>query len=298
MNIAAPNPIPSSRNAADRQQETTMDEILASIRRIITEDQASAPAPVETKAQVRQDNRQHIDNRQDSDHRYDTSGPMAGRTAEDIGSAVERLRRALDPNMSKSAQMRAPDPHSFEPEAEAHHQPYGQAAYAAPRSGDAVAARQEAIQPMQGRPSFDPVDEDFSAAGRSLSQPPLPPQAFERGRPQPQPQVSFAKARAQRTAETRSAELRPSAHGAGEPVAPSAADTANGLLSSQANASVAASFEALNKTLLTQNQETMESLARELMQPLLKQWLDDNLPTLVEKLVRAEIERVARGGRG
>jgi cell pole-organizing protein PopZ len=73
---------------------------------------------------------------------------------------------------------------------------------------------------------------------------------------------------------------------------------ASGLLSSQTNASVAASFEALNQMLSSQNQETMESLTRELMQPLLKQWLDDNLPTLVEKLVRAEIERVARGGRG
>jgi cell pole-organizing protein PopZ len=30
---------------------------------------------------------------------------------------------------------------------------------------------------------------------------------------------------------------------------------------------------------------------------MLKQWLDDNLPVLVERLVRAEIERVARGGR-
>ena len=29
--------------------------------------------------------------------------------------------------------------------------------------------------------------------------------------------------------------------------------------------------------------------------PLLKQWLDENLPTIVERMVRAEIERVARG---
>jgi cell pole-organizing protein PopZ len=28
---------------------------------------------------------------------------------------------------------------------------------------------------------------------------------------------------------------------------------------------------------------------------MLKTWLDDNLPGLVERLVRAEIERVARG---
>jgi len=30
---------------------------------------------------------------------------------------------------------------------------------------------------------------------------------------------------------------------------------------------------------------------------MLKSWLDHNLPALVEKLVRAEIERVARGSK-
>jgi cell pole-organizing protein PopZ len=34
-----------------------------------------------------------------------------------------------------------------------------------------------------------------------------------------------------------------------------------------------------------------------MMRPMLKTWLDDNLPALVERLVRTEIERVARGGR-
>jgi hypothetical protein len=41
----------------------------------------------------------------------------------------------------------------------------------------------------------------------------------------------------------------------------------------------------------------MEAMARELLRPMLKEWLDDNLPTIVERLVRAEIERVARGPR-
>jgi cell pole-organizing protein PopZ len=30
---------------------------------------------------------------------------------------------------------------------------------------------------------------------------------------------------------------------------------------------------------------------------MLRAWLDDNLPPMVERLVKAEIERVARGGR-
>ena len=37
--------------------------------------------------------------------------------------------------------------------------------------------------------------------------------------------------------------------------------------------------------------------AREILRPLLKTWLDENLPSMVERLVRAEIQRVARGGR-
>jgi cell pole-organizing protein PopZ len=40
---------------------------------------------------------------------------------------------------------------------------------------------------------------------------------------------------------------------------------------------------------------TIEELVREMLRPMLKSWLDDNLPSLVEKLVRAEIERVSRG---
>jgi cell pole-organizing protein PopZ len=46
---------------------------------------------------------------------------------------------------------------------------------------------------------------------------------------------------------------------------------------------------------LVQNARTLEDLVKEMLQPLLKSWLDDNLPGLVERLVRAEIDRVSRG---
>ena len=39
---------------------------------------------------------------------------------------------------------------------------------------------------------------------------------------------------------------------------------------------------------------TVEELVSELLRPMLKAWLDDNLPAIVERLVRAEIERVSR----
>jgi hypothetical protein len=36
-------------------------------------------------------------------------------------------------------------------------------------------------------------------------------------------------------------------------------------------------------------------MAEDMLRPMLQDWLDNNLPTLVERLVREEIERVARG---
>ena len=67
------------------------------------------------------------------------------------------------------------------------------------------------------------------------------------------------------------------------------------LLSSATVAAVDSAFNALAHTVLVQNARTLEDLVREMLRPMLKTWLDDNLPGLVERLVRAEIERVARG---
>ena len=67
------------------------------------------------------------------------------------------------------------------------------------------------------------------------------------------------------------------------------------LLSSATSAAVDSAFNALAHTVLVQNARTLEDLVREMLRPMLKTWLDDNLPGMVERLVRAEIERVARG---
>ncbi len=81
------------------------------------------------------------------------------------------------------------------------------------------------------------------------------------------------------------------------PVVASNAPAESALLSAQTDASVANAFEALTRTMMLQNSPFMEETVRDLLRPMLKQWLDDNLPPLVERLVRSEIERVARGGR-
>ena len=68
-----------------------------------------------------------------------------------------------------------------------------------------------------------------------------------------------------------------------------------GLMSSATSAAVDSAFNALAQTVLVHNARTLEDLVREMLRPMLKVWLDDNLPGMVERLVRAEIERVSRG---
>jgi len=67
------------------------------------------------------------------------------------------------------------------------------------------------------------------------------------------------------------------------------------LLSVETSAAVDSAFNALAQTVLVHNARTLEDLVREMLRPLLKSWLDENLPGMVERLVRAEIERVSRG---
>ncbi|MCF6370710.1 DUF2497 domain-containing protein [Rhizobium halophilum] len=69
------------------------------------------------------------------------------------------------------------------------------------------------------------------------------------------------------------------------------------LMSEEAGAQVARSFGELAAAFDGVQNRSLEDLAQEMLRPMLQDWLDDNLPTLVERLVREEIERVARGPR-
>jgi cell pole-organizing protein PopZ len=67
------------------------------------------------------------------------------------------------------------------------------------------------------------------------------------------------------------------------------------LISNETIAAVDSAFNTLAHTVIGQNARTLEDLVREMLRPMLKSWLDDNLPSMVERIVRAEIERVSRG---
>ena len=68
------------------------------------------------------------------------------------------------------------------------------------------------------------------------------------------------------------------------------------LVSEATGEQVARSFDELAAALGAERR-SLDDIAQDMLRPMLQEWLDDNLPTLVEKLVREEIERVARGPR-
>ena len=91
----------------------------------------------------------------------------------------------------------------------------------------------------------------------------------------------------------------------GAPVAPKP-PVENGEIERLLSASgTAASVEALARLLrertageagaaVTANDETLDALVRDTLRPLLARWLEEHLPALVERLVREEIDRLAR----
>jgi cell pole-organizing protein PopZ len=85
------------------------------------------------------------------------------------------------------------------------------------------------------------------------------------------------------------------------PAAPEAAgkvDTTGGaIVSSAVSRQVARAFDDLAHAVDHGPRRSFDEIAEAMLRPMLQEWLDDNLPTLVEKLVREEIERVARGPR-
>lgn len=77
---------------------------------------------------------------------------------------------------------------------------------------------------------------------------------------------------------------------AAEPLA-----TRPAIVSEHTGRQVAAAFGELSDAVASRGKKTFDEMAEDMLRPMLQDWLDNNLPTLVERLVREEIERVARG---
>lgn len=176
-----------------------------------------------------------------------------------------------------------PRPSPFEPlKAELAKLELARSEFARAEAAKSEAAKSEVARPDHARPDVPRPE---------LAKPELPrfelprrdPALWESARPHSQAPV--------RPEPVRGEQVRPPA-AASPPVLRADED---GLLSPRTTAAVDLAFNTLAQTVLVQNSRTLEELVREMLKPMLKAWLDDNLPGLVERLVRAEIERVSRG---
>jgi uncharacterized protein len=166
---------------------------------------------------------------------------------------------------------------------------------------DNVATARESAAPAPPRPSAAP---SYAAPAHAAptSPPPriAPADAAASTPPMSEEEIDSMLAHLRGTPRQPSAaSARTEAATASEPAptldAPRAAIEERGLLSAATTAAVDAAFDALARTAQARNGRTLEEVVSELLRPMLKTWLDENLPEMVERLVRAEIERVSRG---
>jgi len=69
------------------------------------------------------------------------------------------------------------------------------------------------------------------------------------------------------------------------------------LVSREAASAAASAFGQLSAAVTQPSRQspTLEDLAREMLAPMLRDWLDKNLPAIVQAAVRDEVERISRG---
>ncbi|WP_322516973.1 DUF2497 domain-containing protein [Rhodopseudomonas palustris] len=268
-----------------RAQEPSMEEILASIRRIIADDEAK-PANV-------------------------AKPPVAAAPKPEPPKPVPTPSKPAamtppPPAPSPAPQAAAPKPAAPPQPAPAPAPPPAPAAAEASNNQDDIDAllagldastTEEEVRPPQ--PDGDVLELTDEMALPEPEPEPAPPT------PTPLPQASyrkpveddleFAEAAAPRPAapEPKPAMAEPayqpstSSWSEEPPQAP--------IMSRATVSAVESAFNSLANTVLSNNARTLEDLVKEMLRPMLKSWLDDNLPTLVERIVRQEIERVSRG---
>ena len=147
-----------------------------------------------------------------------------------------------------------------------------------PSMEDILASIRRILSEDEAAPAATPADEDVLVLEPSMMRSDLPAPAAESAAAGPPPSAP-----------------EPPAEAEGEPMPPPGA----GLVAPETAAAAAASVAGLVRTLASDRAlqvraggPTIEDLVRQMLRPLLKDWLDANLPALVERQVRAEIERV------
>jgi cell pole-organizing protein PopZ len=243
-------------------QEPSMEEILASIRRIIADDEAKPPAVAEKPV----------------------SPPASAKTPEKP-AAPPAAKVPVMTNTPPSAVPAAQAAAKAAPPV----QPAAPPPAAASNSQDDIDALLNGLDDVttadEVRPSL-PDGEVFELTP-DMALPEPAPAAFQKV--EPSDDLEFTEAAAARTVHRRPAYEPPPFESAPAPP--------QQILSRSTVSAVESAFNTLANTVLSNNARTLEDLVKEMLRPMLKSWLDDNLPGLVERIVKAEIERVSRGSR-
>jgi len=245
-------------------QEPSMEEILASIRRIIADDEAKPaaaekpPSPAAAKPE-----------------KPAAAAPAAKPLMTDIPPSAIPAAQAAAAKVAAPPLKPAPPPVT----------PPAAAPPPASNSQDDIDALlsglDEATSPSEVRPPLP--DGDVFDLTDEMALPDLPQPSFNKI--EPKDDLEFIE-----TAAAKAGHRQPP-----PPLETPAAPQPQQILSHSTVSAVESAFNTLANTVLSNNARTLEDLVKEMLRPMLKSWLDDNLPGLVERIVKAEIERVSRG---
>ncbi|PHR25027.1 MAG: hypothetical protein COA37_04655 [Hoeflea sp.] len=284
---------------AGAQREPSMEEILASIRRIIENNEPGSDG--QTVGSSAEAFAQHDAGEESRDADY------ADREIESHRSAANDAPVAQPVSLADvAARARAmPDPHA---QPDAYSQPDMQSSPVHEAQDDAPAQNAAATQPADAEPDFiDAAAERLREALTSEEPVQVPAPRVVAEAPQIEEPAEEEPAKAEPAKEATAAADNAYASGSAQPDQPQQVETeqasdadqnAGGqLVSLQTGEKVAAAFGELDAAIAAGQQRSFDEIAEEMLRPMLTQWLDDNLPTLVERLVREEIERVSRGNR-
>lgn len=245
--------------------EPSMEEILASIRRIIADDEAKPPPAEAAKPEKA----------------AAPAAPSKPQAISDIPpSKVAPAKPAAEKPTPAPAAKPAPPP-AAAPEADASNNQ---------DDIDALLAGLDAVTPAPEirapEPEPEPEPDVLELTDdMALAMEPTPPPQPSFHKVEPRDDLEFAESPPPRPT--------PSAASFDAPPLP----PQQPILAQSTVSAVESAFNSLAHTVLSSNARTLEDLVKEMLRPMLKSWLDDNLPGLVERIVKAEIERVSRGGR-
>lgn len=248
-------------------QEPSMEEILASIRRIIADDEAKpavAEKPTAAAAPARPE-------------KPAVAAPAA--RAPVMNNVPPSTVAPAKPAAAKPAPAPAPPPAKPGP--------------AASNSQDDIDAMLAGFDEVASEPAVPPAPAPAPADVFELTDDmALPKPAAAASVPQP----AFQKVEPDDDLEFAESGLRAARRQQSfEPSFESQPAPQQQILSRSTVSAVESAFNSLANTVLSNNARTLEDLVKEMLRPMLKSWLDDNLPGLVERIVKAEIERVSRG---